>query len=1207
MKKDTEFTNLAPIDNIENGEEYLNTLHWAIKQKNVKNIALAGPYGSGKSSIIETYLKKHKIIKWKTLRISMATFIENQTDEEGNPKRILLDRDEIELGILKQLFYKVNYKKIPQSRYRKLHKINWKKIWAYLILGVSILIVLCWIFYPDVLQSIIEKIQEAGEKIKLEKHISIRIFIVFCIAMCAVIARIYRAVLFRFKVDEVKLPADTVVKNTETTTETVFNKNMDEIVYFFEETKYRIVFFEDLDRLENPSIFIHLRELNTLLNNYDGIKDRIVFVYAIRDDIFTDTDRTKFFDFIVPVIPIINSTNSGEIFLQKIEKAGDKEITHKISQEFILDVAPYVEDMRILQNIYNEFVLYKKVILIDQELKLSDENMMALIIFKNLYPRDFANLQTERGIVKQAFIDKQNYIVRQCAEWKDRINENTDRLENYNDDRLNEINELKTAMFGAMVNWQGIPYRINESYYKEYDVKKIMEDIFDLSKLERLKKVVIYYYTWDGRTADISIDDFQKIFKLYYERIINLKIVQEKTVVSMKAEIEELKKKVHELSGWSLKKLIEKFGVCDVLSEKVRENKVLVFMLRRGYIDEKYANYINYFKGTSITREDMNFILAIKNMERMPYNYNLTKVDRVIQHLQVYEFEQKSVLNFILLEELLSKEVELEKRDALITQLSDETEECWNFINEFIEQTHYKEKLTRLLAMKWSNMWSYIAEKVSLTYERKLFYLRLLIDNVEIEKLIALNSDCEVNRFVEENPDILQQLSNISDEKVIALIENLEIVFTNISIDGVSEKVLRCIFEDQHYQLNSMMIRRIVEFINESMVAGLDTQNYTVATALGYAPLIKYIQENLKDYVEAIVLAKANTKESKEQVIDLLERSVEDSELCLKIINHEEFCLDDISICCGSFGVELNKQVKKLWDELLEKNKVKVKWENIKCYWDRYGLTAELIRYLEISSQKLEYLDNQCIGEEFTKAIITSSIDNAVLEKLLQKLELKAFDIPMNNITEKKIQILIRKKYIPFNIDMYDELEVTYPSLCVDFILYNQEEYRKLIENISMSETLLEALFSSPRLDSSMARILLETFGEDYMSTDLAQCLLNINVDISKSLFYLAWEKLPLKEEKNKLMIKYRFILGISDFRDCFQGLSPQYMGFCNRSKKHSVELEDTDENRRLAERLKEISYITSYSIKEKTDFDPVKGIEKRKSILLCWVKAVKA
>lgn len=147
--------------------------------------------------------------------------------------------------------------------------------------------------------------------------VSDSIFLVFCAGILAIIARTYRLVLFRFKVNEVKLPAETVVKNSETATENVFNKNMDEIVYFFEETKYRIVFFEDLDRLEDPSIFIHLRELNTLLNNYDGIKGRIVFVYAIRDDIFTDTDRTKFFEFIIPVIPIINSTNSGEIFLQK--------------------------------------------------------------------------------------------------------------------------------------------------------------------------------------------------------------------------------------------------------------------------------------------------------------------------------------------------------------------------------------------------------------------------------------------------------------------------------------------------------------------------------------------------------------------------------------------------------------------------------------------------------------------------------------------------------------------------------------------------------------------------------------------------------------------------------------------------------------------------------------------------------------------------
>ena len=110
-------------------------------------------------------------------------------------------------------------------------------------------------------------------------------------------------------------------------------------------------------------------------------------------------------------------------------------------------------------------------------------------------------------------------------------------------------------------------------------------------------------------------------------------------------------------------------------------------MLRRGYIDEKYANYINYFKGTSVTKEDMNYILAVKNMEKLPYNYNLTKVGMVIQRLQPYEFEQKSIFNFILLEYLLSEEEDIEKRTVLIGQLSDGTVESWKFIDEFIDQT----------------------------------------------------------------------------------------------------------------------------------------------------------------------------------------------------------------------------------------------------------------------------------------------------------------------------------------------------------------------------------------------------------------------------------------------------------------------------------------------------------------------------------------
>ena len=945
------------------------------------------------------------------------------------------------------------------------------------------------------------------------------------------------------------------------------------------------------------------------MNNYDGIKGRIVFVYAIRDDIFTDTDRTKFFEFIIPVIPIINSTNSGEIFLQKLEESEKKGIVHEISQEFILDVSPYVEDMRILQNIYNEFIVYKETIRTDQELKLSDETMMALIIFKNLYPREFAELQMERGVVKQAFEDKQRYISEQCMQWRNEIDELTQKLEKYHDDCLEQVKELKTAMLGAMVDWQGIPYSIKKNYWDKYSVSKIMEDSFELLQLAELRDVEIEYYTWNSYQSVKSVNNFQEVFKRYYERIKNFQFVQEKGVSSIKGEIEDLKKNIHELSGWSLKKLIEKFGVHNVLSEKVVENKLLVFMLRRGYIDEKYANYINYFKGTSITKEDMNYILAVKNMEKLPYNYNLTKVGMVIQRLQPYEFEQKSIFNFILLEYLLSEENDDKKRMILINQLSDRTVESWEFIDEFIEQTQYKARLIQLLALCWSDMWNDIVQNISITYERKIFYLQLLIDNVDTKRLFELNDNNNMSGFIEENPDILQQLSSIQDQKVISLIEILGIIFTNVSIENVSEEVLRYVFENQYYELNDTMIRRIVEFENDTMLSGLDTRNYTTIISLGYEPLIKYIQENLKQYVKGIILTPNNTKEDVKQVMDLLERMLEndpeETKICLELVNHEEICVDDISECCGKFDSDFDKDVKILWDELLDKEKVSLKWENIKCYWDRYKITQELLQYIETNSEQLACLKNQCLKKEFAEEFITSAIDDSAFEKLLPQLELE-FDIPIETVEKQKVEILIKKKYIPFDIKKYDEIKEVYPDLCPDFILYNQAEYMEVMEKIPMGETLLETLLLSSVLDSSNAEVLLNVFGENYMTTHIAQYLLQIDVKISISVFNTAWTYLLTDEIKNKLMLKYCSILNAPDFEECFSELSKIYPKFGDRSKRHNAEMANTNENKKLADRLKEVGYITSYTEQEKDDFDPVKGTGGKKNIISCWIKMVK-
>ena len=111
LKEDLQYTDLMPVIDNDNRGEYVKILNELLNNNNVKNIALSGPHGSGKSSIINTYLAKYP--KTKAIKLSLANFAGK---EEGGVD------DKVELKLLEQFFYKVDSAKIPQSRYRKIKK-----------------------------------------------------------------------------------------------------------------------------------------------------------------------------------------------------------------------------------------------------------------------------------------------------------------------------------------------------------------------------------------------------------------------------------------------------------------------------------------------------------------------------------------------------------------------------------------------------------------------------------------------------------------------------------------------------------------------------------------------------------------------------------------------------------------------------------------------------------------------------------------------------------------------------------------------------------------------------------------------------------------------------------------------------------------------------------------------------------------------------
>ncbi|MDT2467684.1 hypothetical protein P7D98_18635 [Enterococcus avium] len=125
------FKKLTPEKNLdEKGlSGYKEALDYAFSDEDINNIALTGVYGSGKSSVLESYKKKSDR---KFLHISLAHF-DDRNDEDYELKAtdevsIPFEKKTIEGKILNQLLHQINAKEIPQTIFRTKKKINKKSV-----------------------------------------------------------------------------------------------------------------------------------------------------------------------------------------------------------------------------------------------------------------------------------------------------------------------------------------------------------------------------------------------------------------------------------------------------------------------------------------------------------------------------------------------------------------------------------------------------------------------------------------------------------------------------------------------------------------------------------------------------------------------------------------------------------------------------------------------------------------------------------------------------------------------------------------------------------------------------------------------------------------------------------------------------------------------------------------------------------------------
>lgn len=367
--------------------EYFIALKYALSQKDVRNIAITGSYGAGKSTVISSFMKYHCDDKY--INVSLAGF-----DMTENATTVSPTHQEVELSILQQILYKENREKLPDSRIDRIidrgpHYV--RGAYRALLKVIAPIAAAAFIIYFKTIAEFLSLPPSWTEV--FNTHYLIKGIILVLLAFMAlyfITASASRIGIFdkKLKLSKIALLSGDV-EASEQEAPSLLNNCLDEIVYFFTKLEYKVVIFEDLDRLGTPEIFVKLREINKIVNNNIVDGNPVRFVYAVRDDLFLGVDaRTKFFDFILPVIPFMDSRNAFTLLKRKMSLD-----TH--NDKYLKDISAYINDMRSLQNLVNEYHVFSNIV----DNGKDKIKLLSLVFYKNIYALDYFLTDKKTGVL----------------------------------------------------------------------------------------------------------------------------------------------------------------------------------------------------------------------------------------------------------------------------------------------------------------------------------------------------------------------------------------------------------------------------------------------------------------------------------------------------------------------------------------------------------------------------------------------------------------------------------------------------------------------------------------------------------------------------------------------------------------------------------------------------------------------------------------
>ena len=165
-KRKEKFYSLTPEVLEENKKIYTEALDFAFSNSDIKNIAITGIYGAGKSTVWNTYVEQNKLDNIITVSLGkyeddlFANYINEDIEVNSQENSDILENEKqeinkeetdnnsnrIERQIINQILSQIKSKNIPLSKYKFKENKSKAFIWLNILPIISLLLaVLIWL------------------------------------------------------------------------------------------------------------------------------------------------------------------------------------------------------------------------------------------------------------------------------------------------------------------------------------------------------------------------------------------------------------------------------------------------------------------------------------------------------------------------------------------------------------------------------------------------------------------------------------------------------------------------------------------------------------------------------------------------------------------------------------------------------------------------------------------------------------------------------------------------------------------------------------------------------------------------------------------------------------------------------------------------------------------------------------------------------